>query len=412
VSQLLTCIDRLKKGAWTFVQLRGKSLGPVDINRGDVDLLGSPESIDRLVKEALCWSKEGLCHVHVRRRKGRKTEFSLFSRDGSERLLFDLWSRLPQIDQGKCSLTFDQCLPLLSQDDGAIKRLPQPLEAALYLQHLVAKRKDLSQPRYQKFLQDFEERCSELADHFKETRLNEKVSKDAAVASSAMLHEAMDLNSTVASTRLAQRWQEALLTPPRRTKAISIMGCDGAGKTSLGNALVEAEKPFVRLFTGKHFYRKSFLYKLAVIFIRPLTFQSRENFDELIAPLVYLRACLGLRIKLLRWKSGITLVDRNLIDFLYLGRKQDQPRFSRFFFLRQIFGLRLPAVHCVANFDVIQSRKDEMTSEGHAAYDRDMGRALSNRCPTDYLCFNNSGELAESAEALGRIVMALLDETD
>ena len=106
MSQLLTCIDRLKKGAWTFVQLRGKSLGPVDINRGDVDLLGSPESIDRLVKEALCWSKEGLCHVHVRRRKGRKTEFSLFSRDGSERLLFDLWSRLPQIDQGKCSLTF------------------------------------------------------------------------------------------------------------------------------------------------------------------------------------------------------------------------------------------------------------------------------------------------------------------
>jgi hypothetical protein len=69
-------------------------------------------------------------------------------------------------------------------------------------------------------------------------------------------------------------------------------------------------------------------------------------------------------------------------------------------------------VHCVANFEVIQSRKDEMTREGHAAYDQDMGGTFSGRCPTDYLSFNNSGGLADSAAALERIFTALLNESD
>ena len=48
-----------------------------------------------------------------------------------------------------------------------------------------------------------------------------------------------------------------------------------------------------------------------------------------MAPLVYLRGSLGLRLKLLNASQRILLIDRSLVDFLMIDRKTDHPRFSR-----------------------------------------------------------------------------------
>ena len=185
---------------------------------------------------------------------------------------------------------------------------------------------------------------------------------------------------------------------------LTIMGCDGCGKTSLSRRLA-ADRPDIHsVYTGKHLYRKWLGYKLLVIFVRPLLCQGRETFDDTFAPLVYLLACLRLQLKLLLPRRGLVLIDRSLMDFLLLARKTDAPRFSSCRWLAGLFGTRLPHVHLIVPFPCLQARKLEMTRAGHACYDTLMFHYLSRRIPTDYTVFDNRGTEETSAGALGRIL--------
>jgi hypothetical protein len=397
------CIRGIKEGPWTLLQLRGDLISSKDVNGDDVDFLTSPESLDLLLKSVFEWTKNGWCHGHVRRRLNRKAELCLFSPEGSACLKLDLWLRLPQLDEGR-TLTLENCVGLLSGT--GIQRLPLKLEVALYLQHLLAKKKDLREDKYRKSLANYRQRCPEFALELESVEELGIIPGEVKEHSAEILREAFG-ESPTGKTPLLGIYEEGFLSYPRTVKAISVMGCDGAGKTSLSWSLTELEKRYARVFTGKHLYRKSWLYKLAVIFIRPFTFQSRERFDELFAPLVYLRACLGLRIKLLRWKRGITLIDRGLLDFMYLNRKSDRPGFSRLFFLSRLCGKRIPVVHVMADYAAIRQRKDEVSEKGHECYDKDMWQAHALRCPTDYLAFNNTGSLKNSSLALDQVLRKL-----
>ena len=410
---LSDCLRRIHEGPWSFIQLRGTTLSDAAIDDDDVDLLGTRESVEALVGAAFEWTKLGLCHFRIRARKENKTELILYSSDGRHCVLFDLWISLPQIDRGRQVLEYKDSQKVLGPDEGSIRRLNLEAEVCVYVQHLVAKRKSFQSTSVQGRLVSYRDACHVGGLARMENLLNELLERELVFEEAdrwtldrlqELLGGSLDQRKRVSVFR---RLGALLIVPPRKLCLLSIMGCDGAGKSTLADRLLGSMPRIRRVFTGKHLYRKSLLYKLAVIFIRPLTFQSRERFDELLAPLIYLRASVGLLVKWIRWRGQLTLIDRSLVDFLYLDRKTDAPHFSRSQWLMRFFGHRIPTVHCVASYDQVHKRKDEMTRAGHDAYDGDMFRCFSSRRPTDYLCFNNNQELDEAQKALARIIETL-----
>lgn len=409
--RLVSCLERLQSGPWTFVQLRGQPLGTDDIDGDDVDLLGTEESVDLLLQECYRWVQTGDCHVRIERRRPEKVELTLYSSDGVHSVLFDLWMEVWQINRRKQCLRFEDVSGCLTEEEG-LRRMTMGVEVCAYVQHLICKKKDLSRSEVKKRLEFYREKLGEagevdLNDDLDDILTQGEIADNVEADTLAYLQAQLGIAPTSSAGRkrgFRRHWRDIFLAPPRRTSFLSLMGCDGSGKTSLGHRLVEELDEVEKVFTGKHLYRKSLLYKLAVIFVRPLTFRSREKFDEVLAPLVYLRACLGLEIK--RWRAGekLTVIDRNLIDFLYLDRKSDRPRFSRFGWLARILGRRIPVVHCLVPYEELVKRKKEMTEQGHRLYDEEMHAHLSACVPTSYFLFNNAGELDESVAALSLLV--------
>ncbi len=410
--RLRLCLSQIRTGPWRFIQLRGEPLDDRCIDGDDVDLLGTRESVDMLCDAALQWVQAGHAHLRVNSRKSGKVEWWLFSVDGIHVLRLDLWIELNQLDRARLALRHEDVAALVESPTAAIGRLPLALEAGLYVHHLICKRKDLTG-------ESAKARLAQYADQLR--RMNDPALADViqAIRESNQItasQEQMTLRQIVAALpqgtqlthagrgpmRWVQKLRSAWLSPPRRTSMISVMGCDGAGKTTLAHAAAPLLPQPATVFTGKHLYRKSILYKLAVIFIRPLLMRSRESFDEVLAPLVYLRASLGLRIALWRKgkEAGLMLIDRSIVDFLYVNRKTDAPRFSRWSWLSRCFGKRIRTVHCLVRFENVLKRKQEMTLAGHTAYDRDMFNHLTRQTPTDYIAFNNDGAVDDSAQAL------------
>ncbi|KAG1660432.1 Lipopolysaccharide export system permease protein LptG [Nymphon striatum] len=232
------------------------------------------------------------------------------------------------------------------------------LRLAVYIQHLICKKRKIdNQSTISKAELLFSALKQSISNETNDLTL-EYINKQCLLLSP---------NSFIRSIkRVHSLLKESCLAAPRKTRMISIMGSDGAGKTTLANHLLESE----------------------------------ENISRL-APWVYLRASLGIRIKYWRQKNkGLMLVDRTIMDFLYLDRKTDTPRFSHFKFLSHFFGKRIPIVHCIVNPQNIAERKPEMTENGILLYNKDMFDCHAQRYPTDYLAFNNDCSLEESANAL------------
>ncbi len=404
---LARCLADWRDRGPAAIQLRGADVLTRPALDDDTDLLMAPAAVDQLLEQARGWTVSGWCHTQVVTRRAYKTELILHAIDGRQRVALDLWRQVPQIDRGRASLTFAGAQKACVASDSPVLRWPVQLEAWVYLHHLEAKRKDLAgtsaQGRLEAYAQGLraagQEAWATKIDRLRESRTLDRPLLDAAL---------QDMKACVAldgpvGARLRGAWGRLFLAPPRKNRLVCVMGCDGAGKTSLAGAMTQRVPAIERVFTGKHLYRKSYLFKLLVIFVRPLLRQSRETFDERLAPLVYLRACWGMRLK--HWRGRRLLIDRTLTDFLYLDRKTDRPRFSRWRWLTAVAGLRVPVVHCLVDFDQVARRKElEVTRSGHAAYDGDMFAQLAGRVPGFYLAFNNNATLEDSAAALERIL--------
>ena len=414
--RLCACIARIHSGPWVFIQLRGEPLSPESADSGDVDFLGTRGSIEALSDAALGWVRAGDCHMRLVSRNRFKTTLTLFSVDGKHRIDFDLWVELWQLDDKGACLRYADCDPLVATQTGSLRRLPLAVEAAVYIHHLVSKRRDVSLPGAAKRLEGYREAClranlGDLADALGSVIDDRCItSATRAVVDRILSGNLPSVLRSNASNRFGRRLHDlraGMLAGPRQPRILSLMGCDGSGKTAQAECLKAGAGCVQAVFTGKHLYRKSLLYKLAVIFIRPVLFQKREAFDETLAPLIYLRACLGLQLKLWRRRSGLLVMDRSLMDFLMVDRKSDTPALCRGRWLADAFGRRIPTVHFILPYEQLVLRKREVTEAGHARYDAAMFKRFTRQIPTDYTLFNNSGGLKDSAAALGLIVQAI-----
>jgi hypothetical protein len=410
--QLRACVERVAHGPWRFIQLRGESLDDRTIDGDDVDLLGSRSAVEELLAAAYTWVQAGECHLRIHATTAAKVALTLFSHDGAHRADFDLWLELWQLEDRTRCLRYEAAAARVLNPADSLQRLPPELEAAIYVHHLISKRKDLTAPKVAQRLAAYAQVVNEpLRTGLRQVMTTQTIEATTRSLVTRIVNEQLAPSAPRGMPRLLQRFGAAVrtlwLAPPRRLSIVALMGCDGSGKTTLGHALAEARPDIEGVFTGKHLYRKSWGYKLLVIFIRPLLLQDRESFDETFAPVAYLRACLGLRAKLWRRARGILLLDRSLADFVFVGRKTEQPRFARSRWLTRVIGRRISTVHLVLPFARVQERKQEMTRTGHAIYDHAMFRHFTALAPVDYVVFNNAGPLPASAAALGRILAAL-----
>ncbi|MES2439035.1 MAG: hypothetical protein V4584_08205 [Verrucomicrobiota bacterium] len=409
---LKSCLDRLSHGPWKFIRLRKGSLSEDAIDGDDVDLLGSRGSVDALLLAAQSWVRAGECHLRVKSGNGAKVGLHLISSDGRHRLDFDLWIDLRQIDDRKRGLTYDGCRSAVINPADSIQQLPIEVEASIFIHHLVSKRKKISAPKQLARLTAYAEECRKnggemLAGALESTAAAAKVSDETAQLTLGILEKSVRVSQPGAirhtMRRLTGAISSAWFTAPWKFPMLVIMGCDGCGKTTLAKQLSKRRSDIHSVYTGKHLYRKWIIYKLLVIFVRPLLFQGREKFDDTFAPLAYLLASLRLRLKLLIKRKGTVLIDRSLMDFLLVARKTDTPKFCASTWLSSAFGVRLPHVHFIVPFERLQERKLEMTRAGHEIYDNEMFRHFTGRAPTDYTLFDNRGSLEDSADALERV---------
>ena len=412
-NNLADVIEEISGGPWQFIQLRGNPLSSEDIDRGDVDLLGSRDSVDRLLAAAKSWVQNGQCHLVVRARDANKTSVILLSLDGRHVLKLDLWIKLWQIEDRNTHLQYEDCQHLLSASDASIKRLPPQIEASVYLHHLRTKQKSISSPHVQQRLTDYSKAClqagaSDLSGALLRCAQNKIVDPTILNIANVHLNEARLLKST----KPRSRWRDkipseitaAFLAPPRKIAHIAVMGCDGSGKTSLAAAQAATNPGKYSTFTGKRLYRNSLIYKFMVIAVRPLLFQGRERFDDTLAPWNYLRALISLEARVWFFPRGVTLIDRSLLDFLVVDRKSDNPRFHRASRHLFRFGRRIPTIHLLVPGDRLSSRKAEMTPTGHRIYDELIFNHATQRFPTDYTLFFNGNDLDFSRSALDRVL--------
>ena len=190
---------------------------------------------------------------------------------------------------------------------------------------------------------------------------------------------------------------------------VAIVGCDGSGKTSLAEAIARGSAGRCTTRVGKDLYRDRLPFRLLYRIGERILGILRERIDEAIAPLAFGLAWVSLWfVQLRRYARGdqrVVLMDRALVDFLYLKRKSDQPRFSSIARLLAPFATNIPTVHLIVPHEILDARKGEITVEGHATYDSDMLDHYSGAAAFDYLALTNRGPLDSAAPALSEYLL-------
>lgn len=399
-----------------LVQLRDTPFHrrPVD-STDDIDFLASPQTIQLLLHKARRWVVAGRCHLWFKRASGDKVQVTLFSIDGRCSVTLDLWACMRQLVIPDAYISYESCQNIMPGKDANGLRLPLKIEFALFLQHLILKRREVGSDKNMRRLEDYLQMAKKSADQ-KLMAVISSVLSARLVDEHALLYtrEVIVESGIAVFEQTPQKLKRkahkllrgAILAGPRSRRYFSITGVDGVGKTTLIEQL-KGDNAVFASFTGKHLYRKNWLYKLFVGIVRPLTGANREGFDEKISGLTFPLACLGLFKLRFRFKTKLVLIDRCIFDFLLLNRKTSRPKFSKLFFLGRCLGSRIPIVHLYADGQVVLARKHEMTEEGIDAYNEMMFAALSQQNPIDYALFNNSAGTESSAASLSRVLLAI-----
>ncbi len=400
-------------GQFHFALLRDSALDARLIDHGDADLLGSRESIVKLLRLLLDRAVAGQIHFRITASKPEKLQVTVCSIDFAHSATYDLWIELPQFRDGQSMLSFEDVAPLLSQERG-IETLPECVAGAIYLHHLVVKRKSLfadhTAARIETFAgHDCGDPACGVARWFQDIKRVGQIRPPAPAESARMVERLLDIRLDDDAHRVALRFR------PRRkieaSDAVCVLGVDGVGKSTLIAALVHEGVAASEALVGKKLFRRSLFYRLATRSVRHRDPAGRESIDERIAPIVFLRAISAFR-RILAWRrltgAGTLLVDRSPLDFLYTGRKTDHGRFHLSVDRLESLAPSTPTIQLVAPQAVTSARKPELTPAGHAAYDDAMLLRIAGQCPCDHLVFHNGADVRKSTAALTSYLASVL----
>ncbi len=415
---LLECLRLLfaGNGTYRFFLLRETRLDASCINAGDIDLLASPRSIRAMIAHLYELALQGHCNVRIGRPSPGKVRLSLYSSDMHRRIDFDLWTEIWQLEGGSRALRFEHVRKFLPAAGPALARLPLELEACVYLEHLQAKQKDLPSPAVTERLVHYEAACAKAGDQ-QLANAFAKVRNESGLDAATMRMARQVIGCSIDADRWLSLPRRALrrlvlrryrLADARRSRTVAFIGCDGVGKTSIAQEVAAAMKDRRASFMlGKDLYRLGVPFRAFYKLNRMSLGLTRETIDEWLHPIAYLCALLSLRKSVKAIGDRVLLIDRSPADFMYVGRKSDAPRFSRLSKFLSLFRRSLPVVHLVVPFEVLESRKNEMTPSGQELYDLDMLQYHAMLPGADYLLFRNAGSLADAAEVLTDHVNAM-----
>ena len=398
-------------GGYRFAQLRHTPWDVTTVRDGDIDLLGDESSVAGLLKHLYQLAVAGVCHYRVRRTNPDKTRVTLYSPDMIDRVELDLWVNLYQFQGGERGLRFEDVAKALT-GHGAIQTFPLELEAAIYLQHLIAKRKDLASPSVQKRLSHYASACRgmDMAGHVYSVLNTRKIAP--AVESASLKTVEARAGRPLRRKSLATRIRAKRFPKLMDARVIAFIGCDGVGKSSVIDTLAE-HTPGIEKMLGKQLYRQSLTFRGAYKINKATIRKPSEWVDETLAPFAFSCARRALTFKLRYHRDerlNVLLLDRYLGDYLYVGRKRGEGKFVSTSWLCSGKKWQCPLVHFVVPYSVLAGRKQEISEAGQRAYDHTMIDHYTNaNCATDYLVYCNSGTVEQAAVALGAHLTELFE---
>lgn len=397
--------DILERGG-DAVLLRETELGPSCVDRGDVDLLVAADAMPTMLDIIDEVAALRDLHYRLQRSGPHKTGVALFSVDMAHSIRIDLWVQLWQIFGGRSYLTYEDVAGFAVDTGGPVRCLPADLEAAVYIQHLAIKGRDPTFPSNAERLSGLLRRCSDhapLAEALERILTTGQIDKSALRTAEQQLRgqcgEQLEERGKITRRKSVLGRVRRRRLEHRRLNAVALVGVDGCGKTSLGEAVAEALD--YDTFLAKNAYRRSLVFRGIYKANRHTLRLPYEQIDNMLTPLTYAVAS----YRLPKIVSDQTVLDRYLGDFLIVDRKSDEPRLSGIAGLLANLHRPCTTIHIRASWSTIASRKNEVSEKGHAWYDLTMLRHYRSQPVVDYLAFRNDGELAPAATALTEFLL-------
>lgn len=433
---LASALGALRQAGTPLILLRERAFdAETAADGGDYDLLAPsqslPGTVTTLVEALLEWPVS----VRIHAAKPEKRLIVLHDADGKS-LQMDLWREqaLEASSAGRPGRVVHESLASscsLDARTGNVLRLPPWLEVALYLCHLLDKKKELTAPGVQARLKHYENlspnpdgnapaATSALRPALAAIAARRMDAIEAARLGHAVLAEAGLITRLAgAGERAPWWWRRRWRSVTRRLGAgpvIAVQGPDGAGKTTIIEALMQMPRagdadpgrPRLEPVVFKRLYRKSifrWLYK-GVRKLRRLRNRTepKEVVETALSPFLFIGALVNYRLlRLFTRKRQGALFDRFFSDLLVTNRKSDSAdlTFTRAARLLAPLAPRADlAVLLAAHPEVLRSRKAEMTVANASAYLRLLTRYHVHRPPSDFLVLRTDIPLERSLEVL------------
>jgi hypothetical protein len=443
-----------------------------DQERDDIDLLLTESQRKQLLRAMYAQCLWGGLHCRIRQSCPAKIQLILWTEDCSAKLMVDLWTSFDQLPQQrrKC-IPADRLLNTLTdtneserhgnvpewQDIPALCRLPADIDFCLLVQHLGAKRKNLTTPVCrERILRACEQLKSWPQGSHLQRRPDALLSalRDVAtqlpraiVVTSKIIKLTEDyLLQRLASARnnrglplLERKRRRGLTTELRKAilnhrPIVELIGSDGAGKSSAVAALA-SKLPHASVAVAKKLYRRSLIYQLASGVTRRLGGPDREKFDDRFAHAISLRAAVALWLRMclpfspwsrnhhspsdlnepfpgeLQSDGPILILDRSCIGFLILDRKSDNPRLARCASWMESLCPPTSSVLLTLSYAALSQRKREMSSVGHETYQRLLFDQALRQQPADLTLLSGLSTADESATFLLAILQPVTPRT-
>ncbi len=401
---------------------------------GDYDLLAPDGALDRVLEtwHASILATEASCLVHYS--KPEKRHIVLFDPREDLGIHVDLW-REHRIDvpiRGKRHtrvLNHSALAPHCSFQ-GDVLRMASWLELVVYFCHLFEKKKHLAAEGVHErlgFYTDADMRGSGCpADLLEElssapSRLLEgrMTAEQAAAWATAVLDRLGMIRESPSRVEAARWWwRKKSRSVARRLGAgpvVAVQGPDGAGKTTIINAIANssgsAGRP-LQTVVFKRLYRHSifrWLYKI----VRKLRRirrrdEPKEVVEAALAPFLFAGALINYRLQqAFSGRGKVRVFDRFFPDLLVTNRKEEGGAidFTRAHRVLRRFVPRMScAVLLAARPEVLRSRKAEMTDENARRYVLLMTSHYTRHPPADLLVLRTDMALERSAAILARVM--------